>query len=55
MQERARIGTSLVFLLDPGDEIVDNPKLDEEQTKVCAEFLEELIGLGAVKKTDKKL
>ncbi|CAB9530606.1 hypothetical protein SEMRO_2952_G340930.1 [Seminavis robusta] len=41
-QEAVRRGSSMRFLVDPGEEIVPNPALTDEQIQVVGEFVDEL-------------
>ncbi|CAB9521782.1 hypothetical protein SEMRO_1232_G254690.1 [Seminavis robusta] len=45
-QEAVRRGSSMRFLVDPGEEIVPNPALTDEQIQVVGEFVDELEALG---------
>ena len=54
-REAVRVGSSLRFMVDPGTEIVPNPKLTPEQAEVVATFIEELIALGIVKEATRAL
>ncbi|MGL5812711.1 MAG: hypothetical protein ACRCYW_05175, partial [Aeromonas sp.] len=54
-REAIRIGSSMRFLIDPGDEIVPNPALTPEQIEVVCTFVEELKALGVVRPATRKL
>ena len=54
-QDAVRLGSTLRFLVDPGEEIVPNPPLTEEQEDVVAEFLDELKALGVLRPSQGKL
>ncbi len=54
-REAVRIGSSMRFLVDPGDEIVPNPPMTPEQIEVVVEFIEELRDLGVVRPATRKL
>ena len=54
-QEAVRKGSSMRFLVDPGEELVPNPPLTDEQVKVVGEFVDELESLGIVREADKPL
>jgi hypothetical protein len=53
--EAIRIGSSMRFLIDPGEELVDNPKLTSDQLDVVCEFVEELRALGVVRPATRPL
>ena len=54
-REAVRIGSSMRFLIDPGDELVPNPPLTPEQVLVVEEFINELVDLGVVRKATRPL
>lgn len=54
-QEAVRIGSSMRFLIDPGEELVPNPPLTPEQVLVVEEFINELMDLGVVRKATRPL
>ena len=47
-REVVRLGSSLCFLVDPGTELVPNPRLEGEELQVAAQFVDELIALGVL-------
>jgi hypothetical protein len=53
--EAIRIGSSMHFLIDPGEELVDNPKLTSDQLDVVCEFVEELRAMGVVRPATRPL
>ena len=54
-QDEVRRGSSMRFLIDPGEELVPNPPMTAEQVQVVAEFVDELQSLGVVRKATRKL
>lgn len=54
-QAAVRHGSSMRFLIDPGDHLEENPQMTEEQQKVVEEFVEELMQLGVLVPADRPL
>ena len=54
-QEAVRVGSSLMFLADPGTEIIPNPKMDEAELQVVDKFINELKDLGIVRPATRPL
>ena len=54
-REAVRVGSSLRFLVDPGEELIPNPPLTPEQLETVVKFVDELIALGVVRKATRKL
>lgn len=48
-REAVRVGSSMRFLVDPGEELVPNPPLTPEQLEVVCKFVDELKDLGVVR------
>ena len=54
-REAVRVGSSLCFLVDPGEEIVPHAPFTEEQLVVVDQFVSELISLGVLVPADRPL
>ena len=54
-REEARLGSSMRFLIDPGTSLVANPLMTAEQTQVVETFVNELMELGVLRKSEREL
>lgn len=54
-REAVRIGASMRFMVDPGQDLVPNPPLTPEQLDVVCQFVDELKSLGVIRRATKAL
>ena len=54
-REAMRVGSSMRFLIDPGEELVPNPPLTPEQIEVVCTFVDELQELGVLRPATRPL